>query len=71
MLMDDEMIWDAPGDDASLKEKLDFQKKLRARAEKPWATTQEIIPWISGEYRWWHSPYDMPPRPPRKPKGEG
>jgi hypothetical protein len=63
--MDDEMM-EAPPDSASLSEKLAFQKKLRQRAESPWACTEDIIPWVAGEYRWWLSPFDMPPRPPRK-----
>jgi hypothetical protein len=69
MSMNDE-VWEAPGDDSSLREKLAFQKRLRDHLEEPWSGPHNM-PWIKGEtmdspYRWWTRPYDPAPRSPKK-----
>jgi hypothetical protein len=58
-------VWEAPGDDSTLDEKLRFQRKLRSYLEEPWKMFE---PWIKDEHgnicppghRWWHTPWNPP-----------
>jgi hypothetical protein len=63
----DQEVWEPPADDASLAEKLAFQRRLKEHAEDP-MNGPASMPFIKGEenmdgvYRWWWTPYDPPPR---------
>jgi hypothetical protein len=57
---DREFSYDCPDDDATLQEKLAYQRHLQKRVEQ--AELPSSLPWISpSETRWWRIPGAMPP----------